>query len=283
MNEKISIYIPTYNSDKTIEDSINSTIKQSIKFDQIIIVDDGSTDNTKNILSKFDNIEIITNSTNIGVGKSRNIGIRACRNDLIASIDSDVVLDKYWLENILKVFKEKNAVYCCGNLKEKYLQNIYNQWRAENYKLNWGDFDVPNPPFILSCNTLHYKKVWKDVGGFDEDFKYPGGEDIDYSIRVSKMYNNRNLYSSSAQCLHLCNDDINTLSNRVWRYHSFAYKIKKPSLVKLFKISLKQFNFFVKRSISDLLKFNFKFIWINFNVFIKFIKFELDYLRKNKV
>ena len=63
-------------------------------------------------------------------------------------------------------------MYCCGNLKEKYLQNIYNQWRAENYKLNWGDFDVQNPPFILSCNTLHYKKVWKEVGGFDEDFKY---------------------------------------------------------------------------------------------------------------
>ena len=282
MNEKISIYIPTYNSDITIKESIDSVTNQSIKFDQIIVIDDGSTDNTKNILSKFDNIEIITNPMNIGVGKSRNIGIKACKNDLIASIDSDVVLDKYWLENILKIFKEKNAVYCCGNLREKYLQNIYNQWRAKNYKLNWGEADVLNPPFIFTCNTLHYKKVWEDVGGFDENFKYPGGEDVDYSIKVTKKYNNKNLYSSKSLCLHLCNDNIETLSNRVWRYHSFAYKIKKPSILKLFKISLKQFNFFIKRSMSDLFKFNFKFILINFNVFIKFVKFELDYLRKNR-
>ena len=83
MNEKISIYIPTYNSDITIKESIDSATNQSIKFDQIIVIDDGSTDNTKNILSKFNNIEIITNPMNIGVGKSRNIGIKACKNDLI--------------------------------------------------------------------------------------------------------------------------------------------------------------------------------------------------------
>jgi len=283
VNEKISIYIPTYNSEATIEESTNSVLNQSIKFDQIIIVNDGSNDNTKNILSKFNSIEIITNSKNLGVGKSRNIGIDACKNDLVASIDSDVVLDKYWLENILKVFKEKKAVYCCGNLKEKYLQNSYNQWRSQNYRLNWGEADVHNPPFIFTCNTLHYKNVWKNVGGFDENFTYPGGEDVDYSIKVSKMYDNKNLYSSKSLCLHLCNDNIDTLSNRVWRYHSFAYKIKKPSILKLVKISLKQFNFFIKRSLSDLFKLNFKFILINFNVFIKFIKFELEYLKKNKV
>ena len=282
MNDKISIYIPTYNSDNTIEESILSVINQTRKFDQIIIVDDGSNDNTKNILKKFDNIKIITNHKNLGIGKSRNIGIDASENNLIASIDSDVVLEKNWLENILKIFKEKNAVYCCGNLKEKYLDNKYNQWRAKNYKLNWGDKDVLNPPFIFTCNTLHYKEVWKKIGGFDENFLYPGGEDVDYSVKVSKMYNNRNLYSSKSLCSHLCNDNIDTLANRVWRYHSFAYKIKKPSKFKLIKISIKQLNFFLKRSWFDLMKFNFTFIVINFKVLIKFIKFELLHLRKNK-
>lgn len=283
MNEKISIYIPTYNSESTIEEVINSVINQSKKLDQIIIIDDGSTDNTKNILKKFDNIEIITNHKNLGIGKSRNIGIKACRNDLVASIDSDVVLETDWLKNILKIFKEKNSVYCCGNLKEKYLQNIYNQWRSKNYKLNWGETDVMNPPFIFTCNTLHYKYAWEKVGGFDEKFTYPGGEDVDYSIRVSKMYDNKNLYSSKSFCLHLCNDNIETLAHRIWRYHSFAYKIKDPSLLKLIKISIKQFNFFIKRSFFDLFNFKFKFILINFRVFIKFIKFELDFLKKKKI
>ena len=118
-NRKVSIFIPAYNAEKTIEQCITSVLNQSLKFDQIIIVNDKSTDDTLNILKKFKDIKIINNTVNKGVSYSRNLGVKNCENEIIAGIDSDVELNKDWLKNILKKFLDSDAVYCCGNVVEK--------------------------------------------------------------------------------------------------------------------------------------------------------------------
>ena len=71
--EKVSIYIPAYNAEKTIKDCINSVINQSKKFDEIIVIDDNSIDNTLAILKEFPNIKIIENKSNMGLGYNRNL------------------------------------------------------------------------------------------------------------------------------------------------------------------------------------------------------------------
>ena len=68
MSYKVSIYIPAFNAEKTIEYSIKSIQDQSLAFDEIIIVDDHSTDNTSEIVKKFHNIKLITNPKNMGLG-----------------------------------------------------------------------------------------------------------------------------------------------------------------------------------------------------------------------
>ena len=97
MSEKISIYIPVFNAEKTIEQSIHSIKEQSINVNEIIIIDDNSNDNTKEIIKKFSDIKIITNKSNMGLGYSRNLGMKESKNDIVGAIDADVVLDKYWL------------------------------------------------------------------------------------------------------------------------------------------------------------------------------------------
>ena len=89
-------------------------------------------------------------------------------------------------------------------------------------------------------------------------------------------------YCSDALSKHLQDDNLNSLSNRVWRYHSFGYKIKKPSIYKTFKLSLKQIKFFFKRSLKNLIKLEFDFIFINFAILIKFIVLEHSYYKKFK-
>ena len=87
-------------------------------------------------------------------------------------------------------------------------------------------------------------------------------------------------YCSDALAKHLQDDNLNTLSNRVWRYHSFGYKIKKPSIYKTLKLSFKQIKFFFQRSFQNLIKFEFNFIFINFAFLIKFIVLEYIYYKK---
>ena len=279
--EKVSIYIPAYNAENTIRESIESIFKQTLKFDEIIVIDDNSTDATNKIVKEYKNINLIKNETNKGLGYNRNLGIKNSSNNIIASIDADVVLNDVWLEVMIKYFDKNQNLMCGGKMSEKLIENKYNAWRAKYYSQNWGNKDIINPPFLYGCNTIQHKLIWETVNGYNSEL-FTNGEDIDYCNRISLTQKFELRYCSQALSEHLQNDDINSLSNRIWRYHSFAYKIKNPSIFKTIKLSIKQLKFFLKRSISDLLKLDLKFIYINFMILINFIRLEHSYYRKNK-
>tara|TARA_B100000427_G_C15419601_1_gene555766 strand:- start:126 stop:968 length:843 start_codon:yes stop_codon:yes gene_type:complete len=280
MNENVSLVIPAYNASKTIEPVINSALCQSYNFNEIIVVDDCSKDNTKDIISNFNNIFLIKNYENQGLSKSRNIGIKKSKNEIFACIDADVQLDKFWLEKLIKVLKNNEVALCGGKLIEKYIHNSCNKWRSIRYKQNWGEENILNPPFIFGCNFVNYKKSWSEVNGFDEKLR-TNGEDIDFSKKIRKLGLNTS-YCSEAICHHLQNDNIPSLSKRVWRYHSFGYKIQKVSVYRMIRLTLKQVNFLFKRTFEDIFKLRINFININIAIFIYFIYLEFQRIIKKK-
>ncbi len=276
---KASIYIPAYNAEKTITEVLDSVLNQTLQFDEVIVINDCSTDNTYNCLKSFKSLNIINNSENKGLSYCRNIALENSRNDIVASIDADVVLDKFWLEKISINLKD-NIMLVGGNLIEKYKDNIHNNWRSIYYKQNWGNENLHNPAFVFGCNNIQRKVAWEKINGYDEKLK-SNGEDIDYSIRLRKEGFDT-FYCHDAKCYHLQNDDLTSLSARVWRYHSFGYKIKEINFFRFLRLVLKQVNFFFKRSIKEIRNFNFKFLSINFRILINFIKFEFLNVLNNK-
>ena len=279
--EKVSIYIPAYNAEKTIEKSIQSIKKQTYKFNEIIIIDDNSTDTTNQILNEINDIKVIKNNNNKGLGYNRNLGFKISSNDIVASIDADVVLHENWLEIMIKNFEKNKNIICGGKMIEKLIQNKFNLWRAKYYSQNWGNDNIENPPFLFGCNTIQHKSLWKAVKGYNESL-LTNGEDIDYANKIKLNSNFKLRYCAKALCEHLQDDDLNSLSNRIWRYHSFGYKIKKPSIYRTLKLSIKQLKFFFTRSIKNLLKFEFSFVYINFAILFKFIVLEHKNYKKNK-
>ena len=279
--EKVSIYIPAYNAEKTIKDCIESVVNQTKKFDEIIVIDDKSTDNTLKILEEFSNINIIKNNTNMGLGYNRNLGIKISSNNIVASIDADVVLSTRWLEIMINNISKNHNTMFGGKMTEKLIENKFNAWRAKYYSQNWGDKSLKNPPFLYGCNTIQPKSIWINVNGYNEELR-TNGEDLDYSNKINLSQRFKIYYSAEAICEHLQNDDLNTLAKRVWRYHSFGYKIKNPSIYKIIKLSVKQFKFFLNRIFKDLINLNLYFLYINFIVLLKFILLESNYYKKNK-
>ncbi len=114
MEEKlVSIIMPAYNCGKYIEQSINSVISQTYKNWELIIIDDCSTDNTIDIVNKFDDkrIKFLQNPKNSGAAISRNYGLREAQGKYIAFLDSDDLWLSEKLEKQIKFMKENNYIF----------------------------------------------------------------------------------------------------------------------------------------------------------------------------
>ena len=122
-----SVIIPSYNHANFIEKSINSVLKQTFKSYEIIVIDNYSTDSTKNILSKYKNKIICKKIHNLGIiAKSRNLGLKISKGKWICFLDSD----DEWFSDKLKIVHEqisKNQahVICNNEIVTKGLSKYY--------------------------------------------------------------------------------------------------------------------------------------------------------------
>lgn len=153
---EISIIIPTYNSSKYLEKSIDSVLKQTFKNYEVFIIDDNSSDDTREILKKYENfknINLIFNNKKIGAGLSRNKGIKKAKGRFITFLDSDDWWDKEFLEKTIHFIRSNNydlvySNFFWTNEKGKILSKFLAPPRVE-YK----DLLVSNP---ISCLTRMY-------------------------------------------------------------------------------------------------------------------------------
>tara|TARA_Y100000590_G_scaffold469318_1_gene656143 strand:- start:2463 stop:3323 length:861 start_codon:yes stop_codon:yes gene_type:complete len=284
MNTDISIYVPVYNGEKTIEKCINSILKQTIQPKKILIINDKSEDKTSDILTKYlDKIEVINNEKNMGVSYARNFAIKNLKTKYIASIDADVELSNNWLEQLINIITEKKITLIGGKMYEKYINNPFNLWRSLRLGQNWGENDLLNPKFVFGCNNLLDVSKIDKIDNYRTDLEYfkTNGEDIEFSNMIKKkkldLY-----YCSKAICYHLQDDDALSLSKRYWRYMHYGDGLKKRGFFKTFKNLIRQMKKTLKWTFYDLCKFNFKLIKVNFLLLYYFIIIDIKFCIKKK-
>ena len=122
--EFISIIIPCYNTEKYLDDCLNSILNQTYKNYELIFVDDCSTDNTYKIIKgyekKYDFIRAFQNPVNSGAGASRNLGISKAKYDIISFIDSDDTIEDNFYEELMKTMKKNSADVAVCDIYIKY-------------------------------------------------------------------------------------------------------------------------------------------------------------------
>ena len=262
MSNNISLYIAAYNAEKTIEKSIKSILQQTLKPKEIIVINDCSTDKTLSLLKNFNQIKVINNKKNYGLAKSRNIALKYSKYDLLASIDSDVICKKNWLEKLFNTMIKKKADLIGGKLTEKYVKEPANHWRSYYLKQNWGNKQINNPQFVFGANFLLNKKKIKNLNiKYNEAFR-TNGEDVNFS-NVLKSKNCNLYYEPRAICYHYQFDDVISLSRRYWRYSYYGAGLKKLTLTRLIRLMLRQSKVLFYWMYRDLLKKNYHFLNIN--------------------
>ena len=284
MSSEISIYVPAFNAEHTIRACINSILSQTVKPQEILIINDASTDNTQNILLEFGNkIKIIKNSSNLGLSHSMNIANNNLKAKFIAKIDADVELASNWIELLMKIMLSENVTLIGGKMYEKFTNNSFNLWRSKRLKQNWGEYDLSNPKFIFGCNNILNTSKLNDNKKYRTDLDYfkTNGEDIEFSNFLKKN-NHKLFYSSKAVCYHLQNDTGISLSQRYWRYIHYGDGLKKRNFFKTLKNIFRQLKKTFKWSCYDISQLKLKLVKVNFIIFYYFAIIDFKFYLKNR-
>ncbi len=233
---KVALYIPCFNSARTIQACLEAVLHQERLPEQILVVDDGSTDATIEIAKKYP-VKIIGHPENRGLAAARNTAIRSTDAEFIASLDSDCEPDKGWLACLIKNINSPATAGAGGRVEEGNLSSLFDIWRSVHMQQHWGAKKKTNPPFLFGSNTLFRREALIKAGSYNESYGN-NFEDVDISNRLRKSGYNL-VYEPRAAAVHLKGDDLFSLLNNFWRWN-LAFYIEKGFYVKpgnfIFKI-----------------------------------------------
>jgi GT2 family glycosyltransferase len=180
----ISVVVCTYNGSRTIRDTMEGLAKLQYPNYEVVVVNDGSTDGTPNILDPYG--ARIINVQNGGLSKARNIGMEEARGEIVAYIDDDAYPDPHWLTYVAATFSSTDHVAvggpniapegdgpiaeCVANAPGGPIHVLISDQEAEH---------------IPGCNMAYRKDALQAIGGFDPQFRI-AGDDVDVCWRLQQ-------------------------------------------------------------------------------------------------
>lgn len=192
MSEKVSVIIPTYNREKTILRALQSVLNQTYTNIEILVVDDGSTDGTADIVRSVEDerVKYLVLEKNGGPSNARNVGVHMAEGEWIAFQDSDDCWHNDKLEVQMAYAKghpEFSLIYC---MSMNYFQNGLKMLVPPKPwpEVMEGDMlDILLQRNVIDTPTMFLKRAcFLNVGGFD--ITYKALEDWEFMLRFSKMY-----------------------------------------------------------------------------------------------
>ncbi len=187
---KISVVIPTYNSEKTIKETIDSVLNQTFADFELIIINDGSQDSTLDIVSQIQDSRLkIFSFENAGGNVSRNRGLHQATGEFVSFLDADDIWTPDKLANQLKALQEnvdakvayswtdyidENGDFLFSGTHNTFNGDVYEKLLVNNFLEN-------------GSNPLIYRKALIELAGFDESLK--AAQDWDMWLRLAAKYN----------------------------------------------------------------------------------------------
>ncbi len=174
----ITVYITNYNYEKYIEQSIESVLAQSLQNFELLIIDDGSTDNSKNIIERYRDDERVTiiYQQNKGLNITNNVAMRVSRGEYIMRLDADDFLDPSALaemSNLLEQNSELGLVF-----PDYYYVNAAGQITGEERRHNFEkEVSLYDQPAHGACTMIRLSYL-KKLGGYNESFTCQDGYDL---------------------------------------------------------------------------------------------------------
>jgi cellulose synthase/poly-beta-1,6-N-acetylglucosamine synthase-like glycosyltransferase len=219
--KKITLYIPCYNAARFLDRIFPAVMNQSHPIEEILIIDDGSKDDTLNVARRLSNqskypTRIIALSANKGLAHARNVGFTEAKTEFVASLDADCIPEPDWLEKLMHNFSNEKIAGVCGKLIETALYRPADRWRSTHMYQHWGNKKITNPRFLFGHSNVFRKSAVIKAGLYDERHK-TNAEDIQISLALNNLGYNL-VYDPSAITKHLKTDTLSSILNAEFRY-----------------------------------------------------------------
>lgn len=233
---RISILIPCYNEEKTIKACVESCLNQTLKADEVVVVNDGSTDKSKKILEEFGNkIKLVDLKENTGnKSRAQETGLDHITGDIVVTTDADTVLDKNFLAEIAGSFIVNDAEAVAG-----YVKSLKNNWLTGLRELDYlvgqdlhrnAQSEIGCLFVIPGCAAAYKSELFKRALSFDHDTVT---EDIDLTYKLHK-YGKRIIFNKRAVVYTQDPSDLYSFVNQLRRWYGGQWQnlVKHAKAVK---------------------------------------------------
>lgn len=272
MSYKISVIIPVYNSENTIVRTLKSIKEQSYKNYEVLIINDGSTDNSLEKINEFcgsDNRFLIFNTSNQGVSNARNVGLDNATGDYIIFIDSDDYINRFYFENIIIDISDYDLlIYSFQTKNNKSIKEISYVRDIDDSicKIDFCRF-LTNSRLFANVTNKVFKKNRVDNIRFDTSTNL--GEDYEfvmhYFIKISKYkYVKKSfyIYDLTTGSLGFCNKkntyELKSKGNfrKLELYNMYNYPLDEvyDEFVKAFVIDMMYLIIYQRSSKKEMIK-----------------------------
>jgi glycosyltransferase involved in cell wall biosynthesis len=228
----VSVVIPVYNAEDTIGNLLSALLNQSgiSKQTEYIIVDNGSTDRTIEIVQKFP-VTLLRESTP-GPAAARNCGLFAATSDVIAHLDADTQPTRRWLAEIVAPFNDPMVMLVAGKTLAFVPQNGVERYFAQVHLFD-AEANIKRPifPFAASMNVAVRRSAAIEIGGWDESMLTT--EDVDFCYRILQKFSEPIHYAPNALLLHRNRSTLEDMQRQAWTYGEGSGKLyaKYPEML----------------------------------------------------
>ena len=213
-----SVIVPTFNGAGRIGKCLRALLAQTTPGTEILVVDDGSTDDTAEVVRRFPQVRLVVQS-NGGPAAARNRGAREARGDILLFTDDDCIPTSGWLRAMLSPFTDPQVVGAKGiyRTRQRKLVARFVQLEYEDrYRLMAG---LPAIDFIDTYSAAYRRERFLEMNGYDTSFPVACAEDVELSFRMSAR-NWRMKFAPKAEVYHTHPD---TLSWYLRKKYKFAF------------------------------------------------------------
>ena len=218
----VSVVVPVLNGCRTIETCLKSLLAMDYPQDrfEIVVVNNGSTDRTTEILSHFRNKVKLLTEAKRGPSAARNQGIRGSSGNAIAFMDADCVADSAWLRNLVAPLQDDSVGIVGGRILSRRPCNSIEMFGEEIHD-HQKAIEVYRPPYAITMNWASPRNVFIEAGLFDESFLRC--EDVNLSQRITQRGYTL-MYQHGAVVYHRNEDTFHGLFREGYQHGFWAVK-----------------------------------------------------------